>query len=72
MSQRYPEHKLLDSQWDAVYELVPEMGFDPNEFDREKFVGTYFGGVVPRLLHRPTDSQFVFDFVSGKRAHAVA
>jgi hypothetical protein len=68
----YPEHRLLDSQWDSVYEVVRGAKFDPLEFKRGKTVGATYNGVVPELTHRPTDSKFVFDFDPRRNEHGVA
>jgi hypothetical protein len=68
----YPEHRVLDSQWQSVCVLVERMGFDPGEFERDKFVGTAYNGIVPRLVHKLTKFQFIFDFDEQGEAHAVS
>lgn len=58
----YQEHRLLDSQWDAVYEVVKEEGFNPSDFTRSSTTSFAFSGSIPTLIHKPTGSEFVFDY----------
>jgi hypothetical protein len=58
----YQEHSLLTSQEDAVFDVVREAGFDPNEFEWSSKVGDTYNGMVPCLIHKPTRSIFTFDF----------
>jgi hypothetical protein len=65
-----PEHVLLTSQWDSVFEAIGDDGFDPAEFTRTTIHGDVFGNTVPRLVHEPTGSDFVFDFHERSGGHA--
>jgi len=68
--ERYPEHILLDSQWDAVYDAIKAMGFNPSEFGRATTYGRNYNGMVPNLIHVSSGSEFVFDFDPKEERHA--
>jgi len=62
VSEQYPEHILLDSQWKAVYEHIEAASFNPSEFARSETYGRVYNGMVPNLIHKRSGSEFVFDF----------
>jgi hypothetical protein len=67
MSDR--QHDLLTSQQDAVFDIVRGKGFDPSDFEWARVVGRVYGGSVPRLIHGPTRSEFIFDFNPENKTH---
>jgi hypothetical protein len=70
VSERYPEHILLDSQWDAAYDVIKALGFNPSDFARATTFGRNYNGMVPNLIHVPSGSEFVFDFDPQQEKHA--
>jgi hypothetical protein len=60
-----PEHRLLNSQRNEVFVAIQSVGFDPAVFRWEKVRSQNTAGLdVPRLIHVPSGSFFVFDLIN--------
>jgi hypothetical protein len=67
-----PDHFLLPTQRNAVFETIKEAGLDPSEFTwgtiRTRASAAH-NFDVPILMHEPSDSSFTFDFNAYTQEH---
>jgi hypothetical protein len=53
VSERYPEHILLSSQWAAVCDVINVPGFNPSDFARATAYGQDYKGISRRSCDGP-------------------
>jgi hypothetical protein len=58
----WPNHFLLDSQWNDVFAAIQAAGLNPAEFERTQASSPRANGHVSALHHPPSKATFRFDF----------